>query len=171
MELRGGGEAWELNVHNATALAKFFNPDADPIVVGLGFHALSRLQGYSRHGPYGYYPHTYTDHHWQVVWPMQYERYVRTNIKRFFTRLIRIAHPGDTVGGRRVRAGRGVRKYEFFRVENNDDDDPGDDDETVEGMQYYECVAGPSQIMFKIVRTSMRNASDAETEEDPMGDD
>jgi hypothetical protein len=146
---------------------RLYKPDADPIVVGLGFHALYRLQGYSRHGPNGYYPYTETDHHWQVVWPMQYERYVRTNIKRFFMNLIRLAQPGDTVEGRRVRSGRGVRKYEFYRVVN--DLGPDDDEEAVNGIQYYECVVGPSQIVFKIVRTSMRNASGAQTEEEPMG--
>ena len=61
--------ASDVITQQATALARLYKPDADPIVVGLGFHALYRLQGYSRHGPNGYYPYTETDHHWQVVWP------------------------------------------------------------------------------------------------------
>jgi len=154
--LRGEGA---LDVGNATALAKLYKKDADPIVVGLGFQALKRLQAVSRHGDTEFHPHTSTDHHWQVVWPEAYEACFLKNSKWFFRRLICIAHPGDIVEGKRVNSRRQVKKYEFDRWENNDDE--GDD----EPVQTYECVVGNSQITFKIVPTSMRQASDAETEE------
>jgi hypothetical protein len=133
--LRGEGE---FDVKDATALAKLFKADADPIVVGLGFQALKRLQAFSRHEDPDFYPRTSTDHHWQVVWPEAYEACFRTNIKCFFKRLIRIAHPEDTVQGKRVNSSRQVRKYEFCRWKNNDDEG---DDETVQ-VRFYECIVG-----------------------------
>jgi hypothetical protein len=155
--LRGEGD---YDVQDATALAKLFKNDADPIVVGLGFQALKRLQTFSRHGELEFHPYTSNDHHWHVVWPKEYKRQFQTPIRGFFTRLIRLARPGHKVGCRRVPSGRAVRRYEFFRWEN---DDAAGDNEPIR-LRFYDCLVDRSQIMFKIAPTSMLQASDAETE-------
>jgi hypothetical protein len=153
------------DVREANALVKLFKEDADPIVVGLGYHALKRLQAFSPHMVFDFHPQTANDHHWQVVWPRLYKAQFKERIRTFFAGLLRIAFPGFQIGSRwerygfkgskKVRYSRKVRKYEFFRWSG----------EHATPDEFYECVAGPTQILFKIGSKSMREASDADTDE------
>jgi hypothetical protein len=169
--LRGEGE---YDVEDATALANLFKQDADPIVVGLGFQTLKRLQAVSPHGEPEFHPHTSTDYDWQVMWPEAYEACVQTNIQSFFLGLICIAHPWDKVNCKQMSSRSGVREYEFKRWENNDDQGgpvaASEPEPAAEPEQTYECVVEDSKILFKILSKSMRDASDAETEAEDDGD-
>jgi hypothetical protein len=147
------------DVSVAKALARLFKQDADPIVVGLGYHALRRLEAFRgvMQENAGYSPPISTDHAWHVVWPVWYKQHFKNKTRGFFKRLIEVVYPTHVVGCREVSSKRGVKRNELFRWEDIDDDsDP---------VGVYECAAGPEQILFKIVPTSMRDASDADTDE------
>ena len=154
-----GRDADPRDVQDATALAQLFKPDADPVVVGLGFHALNRLK-FPPLWDYGFYPPASTGHHWHVVWPIEYQAHIRTDMKPFFEGLIRIAYPGSTVTCEGVGG-----RYEVCLW--NDLDGEG----VVQVGRYFECVVGAAGIKIRIANRSMADASGEDTEEDLAEED
>jgi hypothetical protein len=150
----GGGEYY---VKQVTALANLFKPDADPIVVGLGYQVLDQLHAFSLRGSNVCSRYV---HHWHVMWPKEYRRQFQSTTRVFFKRLLRMANPQHYVGCRRVPSGRGVQRFEFvWWWEHEGDTEP-------RGLRFCDCVVDRSQIMLKFASKSMLEASDADTDED-----
>jgi hypothetical protein len=155
--MRLDAEQWD--EEDAIALKALFKPNADPIVVGLGFHAVKRLQkNRLRIDADGFYPPVYTEHHWHVVWPVWYQRHIRDslNMWRFFRDLIHIAYPSRAVRGKKV--GRRGLRYEFGLWRESEGD-------AVLIGPIFECVVGRAHIQIRIADRTMADASGEDTEE------
>jgi hypothetical protein len=150
----GDGEYY---ITKVTALANLFKPDADPIVVGLGYQVLDQLHAFSLRGSNVCSRYV---HHWHVMWPKEYRRQFQSTTRVFFKRLLRMANPQHYVGCRRVPSGRGVQRFEFvWWWEHEGDTEP-------RGLRFCDCVVDRSQIMLKFASKSMLEESDKDTDED-----